>query len=101
MPNHVHVVFCPMPDRIPAARELTPLAAILHSWKSFSAQAANRALGRTGAFWQREYYDHLIRDEADYKRCVNYTLNNPVKAGLCETWEAWPWTGFDPRQACD
>jgi REP element-mobilizing transposase RayT len=71
----------------------TPLAAILHSWKSFTANQANRTLGRTGEFWQREYYDHPIRDKADFRRCVRYTVDNPVKAGLCSSRKAWRWTG--------
>ncbi len=83
MPNHVHVVFTAQDD----------LASILHSWKSYTANRANKLLGRSGEFWQREYYDHLVRDEADFARCVEYTLNNPVKAGLCQTPEEWPWSG--------
>mgnify|MGYP000423839361 CR=1 FL=1 len=46
-------------------------------------------LGRTGMFWQPEYYDHLIRDEADYAQTVAYVVNNPVKAKLA----AWRWVG--------
>ena len=54
MPNHVHVVLTPR-------REHT-LSAILHSWKSFSANKANAILNRQAAeFWQRESYDHLVR----------------------------------------
>jgi REP element-mobilizing transposase RayT len=79
MPNHVHVLFQPSGT--------ATLASILHSWKSFSAKAANRILGRTGEFWQREYYDHLIRDADEFKRAVHYIVLNPRKAGL----ENWPW----------
>lgn len=42
MPNHVHVVFSPLRGHA--------LEAVVHSWKSFSALAANRLLGRSGAF---------------------------------------------------
>ncbi|HMD30319.1 MAG TPA: transposase [Candidatus Acidoferrales bacterium] len=79
MPNHVHVVFSPMGAHT--------LQAILHSWKSFSAQAANKRLGRTGAFWQREYFDHLVRNEASLAKIVRYVQNNPRRAGLRD----WPW----------
>jgi hypothetical protein len=40
-------------------------------------------------FWQTEYYDHLIRDEADLERAINYVLANPSKAGL----HNWKWLG--------
>ena len=76
MPNHVHAVVRPLRD--------FELPAILHSWKSFSAHAINKALGRAGDVWMDESYDHLVRDEADLQRVVEYTLENPVKAGMKE-----------------
>jgi menaquinone-specific isochorismate synthase len=81
MPNHVHAILRPLPGHT--------LDEILHSWKSFTGKEANQLLGRTGSFWQTEYYDHLIRDEADYAHAVEYVRQNPEKAGL----ESWPWTG--------
>lgn len=76
MPNHVHVVVEPLAGN--------QLGDILHSWKSYTAHKIGR-----GPIWQSEYYDHLIRDEADYLRCVEYTLDNPAKAGLKD----WKWIG--------
>jgi REP element-mobilizing transposase RayT len=92
MPNHVHVVLTMLPAGTPAVQG--DLADIVQSWKSFTAHAANGILGRTGAFWHREYYDHLVRNDDDFARCLDYTIENPVKAGLCERWEEWPWTGL-------
>ena len=79
MPNHVHVLVEPLDGR--------QLRELVHSWKSYTAKAANRLLERTGEFWQAEYYDHLIRDVADYQHAVRYIEQNPVKAGLRD----WPW----------
>jgi REP element-mobilizing transposase RayT len=79
MPNHVHVLF----ETVGKIQ----LAGVLHSWKSFSAKAANRILGQSGEFWQREYYDHLIRDADEFDRALKYVKENPGKAGL----ENWPW----------
>ncbi|MBM4064270.1 MAG: transposase [Planctomycetes bacterium] len=82
MPNHVHAVLTPKWSHT--------LSSILHSWKSFTANKANNILGREGqSFWQRESYDHLVRDEEDFIRVCNYTVNNPVKAGLCQKAEDW------------
>lgn len=84
MPNHVHCVFTPLGDY--------KLDSILHSWKSYTALQANRLLNRAGKpFWQKESYDHLIRDEEDLLHCVTYTEANPVKAGLCARAEEWQW----------
>jgi len=44
---------------------------------------------RTGQFWQPEPYDHLIRDEDDFRRQVDYVLANPKRAGL----KNWKWVG--------
>jgi len=81
MPNHVHAIVQPL-----AGFELP---GILHSWKSFSSKEANRVIGRTGEFWQPEYYDHLVRDEKDFARQIEYVLSNPRRAGLTN----WKWVG--------
>jgi REP element-mobilizing transposase RayT len=95
MPNHVHVVFEIEPGWSPAIRNRSSLAAIISSWKTFTARHGNQLLGRAGEFWHREYYDHIIRGDADFIRCIEYTINNPVKAGLCGAWTEWPWTGLN------
>ena len=79
MPNHVHVV-----ARIFVGHSL---ASIVHSWKSFTGKKANDLLGSQGPFWQREYYDHLIRNEIEFQRAIQYVADNPAKAGL----KNWPW----------
>ena len=92
MPNHVHAVLTPKGSHT--------LSSILHGWKSFTANKANSILGREGqSFWQRESYDHLVRNEDDFIRVCNYTLNNPVKAGLCQKTEDW-WlsSAYEGRQ---
>ena len=93
MPNHVHVVFAVLPGWSPALQNRTPLATIVQSWKSYTGRRANQILGRSGEFWQREYYDHVIRNEDEFARYVEYTVNNPVKSGLCDRWDEYPWTG--------
>jgi REP element-mobilizing transposase RayT len=83
MPNHVHVVLKVFPGH--------SLAEIIHSWKSFSAKQANILLNRSGSLWQREYYDHLLRDETEFERAVCYVAENPEKAGLRNY--RWVWVG--------
>ena len=76
MPNHVHVLVRPvMEHRLPE---------ILHSWKSFTAHAINRVLGRKGSIWEDESFDHIVRNEEQLDRFSRYIVQNPEKAKLPE-----------------
>lgn len=88
MPNHVHLVCTTIEQSDGTFRSLT---SVLQSIKSYTAHRANKLLGRSGAFWQAESYDHLVRDHQEYNRIVAYVLNNPYKAGLVIAPEVWLW----------
>ncbi len=51
------------------------------------------ARGERG-IWQRRYWEHLIADERDWDRHVDYCYFNPVKHGLVERVEDWPHSTF-------
>ncbi|MBT8045046.1 MAG: cobalamin-dependent protein, partial [Verrucomicrobiae bacterium] len=74
MSNHVHLLIQPKPEYT--------LPDILKSIKNYSALQANKQLGVTGSFWQKESYDHLIRDEDDFWNQLEYIQHNPTKVGL-------------------
>ena len=81
MPNHVHAVLKLAPGE--------ELEKILHSWKSFTAHEINKLTGEGGVIWQKESYDHLVRDGEDLRNQVVYVLDNPRKARL----DGWKWVG--------
>ena len=83
MPNHVHVLLTALPGR--------PLGSIVGSWKRFTAREANLLLGRTGDFWQLDYWDRFIRNEEHFAATESYIDLNPVKAGLVSEARLWPW----------
>jgi REP element-mobilizing transposase RayT len=93
MPNHVHVVFKPLPTN-EGDQDYHSLAAIMQSLKGFTAHACNCLLKREGEFWAHESYDHYIRDNSEWDRTVAYVLNNPVKAGYVREWQQWKWNYF-------
>jgi REP element-mobilizing transposase RayT len=74
MPNHVNVLFAPMPN--------WPPEKILHSWKTQSAVRINRIIGSSGTLWQRDYFDRIVRNEQHFARCVRYIRGNPKKVRL-------------------
>lgn len=103
MANHVHVVVdtaiqldCLTTNDTITSANYTRLHITLQHIKGGSARLANQLLDRTGAFWQPESYDHYVRNSAELWRIINYTLQNPVKAGLVENREDWPCTYLSP-----
>jgi putative transposase len=64
----------------------------MQSIKGFTARECNRLLAQAGMFWQQESYDHVVRDDDELERIIQYVLNNPVKAGLVERPELWRWS---------
>jgi putative transposase len=93
LPNHVHMM-------IDVEKSSAPLYRILQKLKSYTAIQANKILHRSGAFWHHESYDHVVRDGSEFERIVWYILQNPVKAGLCKTWEDWKWSYLKPEYGC-
>lgn len=90
MPNHVHAIVWPMPNHL--------LSGILKSWKQYTARHGKRLLGlKTEEFWQREAYDHWIRNDEEKARIARYIRNNPVSAGLCARPEDWQWSSARPN----
>jgi putative transposase len=83
MPNHVHVIFQPRAG----------MASIMRWLKGRTSRVANQVLARTGKpFWQDESFDHWVRSPQELQDLIHYVENNPVKAGLVEAKEQWPWS---------
>lgn len=74
MPNHVHTLF--------VLRESERLEDLLQSWKTWTARQVNALTGRSGALWQKDYFDRLVRNREHFGNCVGYIRRNPQKAGL-------------------
>ena len=84
MPNHVHALIEQMQGH--------PLARIVRGWKSFTALQINRARGKTGPFWARDFFDRYMRNEDQVWRAIGYIEGNPVKAGLVTAAADWPFS---------
>ena len=75
MPNHVHVLF--MPTGCASAEKIVSV------WKGASAHAVNEALDATGGFWQKESWDHLVRNERQFAKFVRYIRENDPGIAYC------------------
>ena len=83
MPNHVHAILMLVEDDVvscakPVIRH--PLPEIVRAFKSFSARRIN-AIRRTPGFpvWQRNYYEHIIRNPDEYQGIADYIITNPAR----------------------
>ena len=60
------------------------LATTVKNWKKFVA-------GEHSVRWQRDFFDHRLRDHHELKEKTSYILMNPVRKGLCERAVDWKW----------
>lgn len=75
MPNHLHMIL-----RIENTGGASPSPTthdIICTLKSLVTRSC-RQIGYQGNIWQRSYYEHIIRNEDDYKNTWNYINNNPA-----------------------
>jgi REP element-mobilizing transposase RayT len=89
MPDHVHLIFTPLVDE--HRKEVCSLARIMNAIKGASAHKINQALHRTGKVWQTESFDHVVRSSVSLDAKVQYLLENPVRKGLVNRWQEYPW----------
>jgi putative transposase len=105
MPNHVHGVVvlrqadaapgpaapgaassaptCPGPAQPRDAASGAPtLGAVVRAFKSTSAIRVNELVSRSGAIWQRGFYEHVVRDEPSLLRIREYIATNPLRWSL-------------------
>jgi REP element-mobilizing transposase RayT len=93
MPDHVHLIFRVIIDR--EARQILSLPEIMSGIKGASSHAINKALGRKGAVWQPEFFDHIVRSSESLDEKIRYLRFNPVRAGLVDRPEDYPWLWTD------
>jgi REP element-mobilizing transposase RayT len=81
MPNHIHgilVIGEPGPAPQLSRQRKHRLSEIVRGFKSMSAREINRGTRDRRPLWQRGYYEHIIRDDADLARIREYIDNNPI-----------------------
>ena len=83
MPNHTHVVVVPKrPDS---------LAALFKEAHRKYTRRINSRMRWSGHLWQERFHSFPM-DELHTFNAVRYVELNPVRAGICETAEEWPWS---------
>jgi REP element-mobilizing transposase RayT len=88
MPDHVHLLFTAMRD---AEGWTFTLPEILKAIKGTSARSINKLIGRNGPVWQDESFDHVLRGNESLRETIEYIRQNPVRKGLVQKPEEYPW----------
>ncbi|HMQ70198.1 MAG TPA: transposase [Ignavibacteria bacterium] len=84
MPDHIHFI-------IEGKNENSDVIKVMEMFK----QKTGYWFSNNGkiAKWQKDYYDHIIRDQEDLKKQIYYILENPVRAGICKHWKEYRFIG--------
>ena len=93
LPDHLHTVWTlPEGDADFSGRWRGIKAGFSRRLPEASGSARTRK-GERG-IWQRRFWEHLIRDQADFQAHLGYCWFNPVKHGLVARPEDWPWSSY-------
>ena len=95
LPDHMHCVWTLPPDDADFALRWQ---LIKHGFSSRlpknEPRTSSRQRRRERGIWQRRYWEHLIRDERDYARHIDYIHYNPIKHGHVTRLADWPYSSF-------
>lgn len=99
LPNHLHCVWTLPPDDADYSTRWRQIKTLFtRCWLQLggneSTLSPSRKRKQEHGVWQRRFFEHTCRDEADMKRCVDYVHVNPLKHGLVSQVREWPWSTF-------
>jgi len=96
LPDHLHMIITPT--------NVNEYPKILHAIKynfskrfnnhEYIEQSSSRDKRKIKPVWQKRYYEHTIRDEKDYLRCIEYIRTNPIKHNYIDNDEVWEYSSF-------
>lgn len=84
MPDHYHALM--------SIRDSESLSQVMHGLNGFTAKRINEGRNWTGAVWQGGYHEDGMHDRAPAAEALQYVCDNPVRAGLADKPEDYPWS---------
>jgi putative transposase len=88
-------VYCFMPDHFHAV--IMGTADVSDGWEAACTFKQNSGFHLAqlvgGIRWQKNFFDHIMREREDLAAHVKYVLENPVRKGLVTRWEEYPFSG--------
>ena len=99
LPDHIHCIWT-LPDgngnfsaRWNAIKRLFTQGYLVQIGPGETRNASRQKRGEA-AVWQRRFWEHMLRDNVDLNRHLDYIHYNPVKHGLVKKAGDWPWSSF-------
>ena len=86
MPDHLHFFACPGTNAMQMSKWM-------QLFKSMSSRRINRLLNLQGPIWQRDYFDRFMRSSREFQDKWIYVKDNPLRLGLVENADDWPYQG--------
>ena len=93
MPDHFHLLITP-------GLQVT-LERAMQFIKGAYSYRVKRELGLPGERWQTSFHDRRVRDAAEYQSFRTYIHQNPVRRGLVENAEQYPYSSANPKFGLD
>jgi len=114
LPEHIHAIWTLPPDDCNFSKRWGAIKKhFTDAWLDLGGaekpRSDSRLRRRRRGVWQRGFWDHVLRDERDYKRHFDYIHYNPVKHGLVGCPRDWPYSSchrwikrgvYDPHWGC-
>jgi putative transposase len=95
LPDHLHAIWALPPDDADFSRRWS---LIKHDFSCGLSddprRSGSKRAKREKGIWQRRFWEHAIRDDADLSRHIDYIHFNPVKHGLVSRACDWPHSSF-------
>jgi len=95
LPDHLHALWS-LPDNdadFPLRWSLIKSGFSRHL-PTDARRSSSKIAKRDKGIWQRRYWEHAVRDEADLERHIDYIHYNPVKHGYVPRVRGWPHSSF-------
>ena len=99
LPEHLHCIWTLPPDDADFATRWGQIKRRVclscgEQFRRYEWLTSSKRKHREATIWQRRYWEHLIRDQQDFARHMDYIHYNPVKHGLCPQAADWPYSTF-------
>ncbi len=92
MPHHFHLLITPTDNTLERTMQFIKGGFSFRAGKEFSMKAE---------IWQTSFHDRRVRDAEEYARFRDYIHGNPVKAGLAQSPEEWPYSSASGKHELD